>query len=72
MRRTKEEAENTRTAILVAAEMLFLKKIESEKILPFSLNAIGDFKTFDSHLERLNKRIEDEKKRQAYLDGEEA
>lgn len=26
MRRTKEEAENTRTAILVAAEMLFLKK----------------------------------------------
>lgn len=26
MRRTKEDAENTRTAILVAAEMLFLKK----------------------------------------------
>ena len=26
MRRTKEEAENTRTAILTAAELLFLKK----------------------------------------------
>ncbi|MCJ8275885.1 MAG: ACP S-malonyltransferase [Bdellovibrionales bacterium] len=47
-----------------------MKKIDAEAVVPFNLNSIGEMKTFDGHLERLNERIAEEERRKKILEEE--